>query len=263
VRPLLALLALLCATPALADDDEALDLDLDQDSFSLADGDCDDTRAWVHPGAPEVCDGRDSDCDGEISTSLDTGEQDADGDGWRVCAGDCNDDRGDVHPHAPELCDDFDNDCDDDRPLSEQDLDADGLAPCEGDCNDLEARVRPGLSDAPGTEGVDDDCDGVIDEGLLPSGDDDDTTDLPAGCTERGCGWSFRAAAPGDRGSPLVAFAALGLLIGRRDRRRLCEIDSSSGSGSPPSCSASSSSKSTCPPSAGRSSTRTPGSSPP
>ncbi len=216
---LAALLVALAATPAFADDDDALDLDLDGDSWSLADGDCDDLRVWIHPGAQEVCDGHDSDCDGEISTALDTGEQDADDDGWRVCAGDCNDERTDVHPLAPELCDELDNDCDGDRPLSEQDLDLDGLAPCEGDCDDLEARTRPGLSDAPGREGVDDNCDGVIDEGLLPSGDDDDTTDLPGGCTDRGCGVSFRAATPtSDRASPLLACAALGLLIGRRRR---------------------------------------------
>lgn len=30
------------------------------------DTDCDDTRDYVHPRAPEVCDGRDSDCDGAI-----------------------------------------------------------------------------------------------------------------------------------------------------------------------------------------------------
>jgi enediyne biosynthesis protein E4 len=40
--------------------------DGDQDGFSIAAGDCDDTRADVHPGAPELLDGRDNDCDGQV-----------------------------------------------------------------------------------------------------------------------------------------------------------------------------------------------------
>ena len=36
-----------------------------------ATGDCDDTRATVHPGAVEVCDGLDNDCNDEIDDSPD------------------------------------------------------------------------------------------------------------------------------------------------------------------------------------------------
>jgi hypothetical protein len=40
-------------------------LDMDDDGYSLADGDCDDTNADVHPGRAEICgDGLDNDCDG-------------------------------------------------------------------------------------------------------------------------------------------------------------------------------------------------------
>ena len=38
--------------------------DSDGDGFSELDGDCDDASAAVYPGAPEVCDDRDNDCDG-------------------------------------------------------------------------------------------------------------------------------------------------------------------------------------------------------
>lgn len=50
--------------------------DDDQDGF-YTDTDCDDTDPAVHPGAPEACDQRDTDCDG----LLDNGSPDADGDG--------------------------------------------------------------------------------------------------------------------------------------------------------------------------------------
>jgi hypothetical protein len=75
--------------------------------------DCDDTNATVSPGAPEICDGLDNDCD--LATDED---YDADGDGHApigACdAGDdCDDGNPDVFPGAPELCNDtLDNDCD-------------------------------------------------------------------------------------------------------------------------------------------------------
>lgn len=41
------------------------DLDQDGDGWT-ADQDCDDRRATVYPGADELCDGRDNDCDGGV-----------------------------------------------------------------------------------------------------------------------------------------------------------------------------------------------------
>ncbi|MBN1505306.1 MAG: thrombospondin type 3 repeat-containing protein, partial [Sedimentisphaerales bacterium] len=45
---------------------DACDPDADNDGFTPSEGDCDDMDASVRPGAPEVCDGRDNDCDGQI-----------------------------------------------------------------------------------------------------------------------------------------------------------------------------------------------------
>jgi hypothetical protein len=44
-------------------DDGTSTADADGDGSSIADGDCDDTRKEVYPGAPELLDGRDNDCD--------------------------------------------------------------------------------------------------------------------------------------------------------------------------------------------------------
>ena len=90
--------------------------------------DCDDADANVNPGAEEVCDGVDNDCNG-----LDDGPDgslfylDADGDGhggdYAVLAcevpdgfidnsDDCDDTNADISPEADEICDGVDNDCD-------------------------------------------------------------------------------------------------------------------------------------------------------
>jgi len=102
-----------------ADGDGAFDdacCNEDDDDVRHCGGDCDDTRADVHPSASEACDQRDNDCDGAIDEGVNVPSyEDADGDGWgqgdvvTVCAdtpgyakqdGDCDDTNAQLHPDA-------------------------------------------------------------------------------------------------------------------------------------------------------------------
>ncbi len=145
--------------------------------------DCDDDRSGVNPGAVEVCNGVDDDCNG----LLDHPAEDNDGDGHAdvLCAGelasDCDDTDPRVYFDAPEICDGRDNDCriegvrsrvasaepgeDDDgdghAALSSSCLTDPGALP-KDDCDDSRAATYPGAFEV--CNGIDDDCDGVIDD---------------------------------------------------------------------------------------------------
>ena len=92
--------------------------------------DCDDTKASVKPGATEICNGIDDDCDGVIDENLATStyyfDYDQDGygatatttiacvapSGYTATSSDCNDDNSLINPGKNEICDSLDNDCD-------------------------------------------------------------------------------------------------------------------------------------------------------
>ncbi len=132
-------------------------VDPDDDSDGVLDGDdCAPLNALIHPGAPEGCDGLDTDCDGQPGP----GEEDADGDGLRACDGDCDDSDPEVFLGSPEICNGVDDDCDGYLPSEEEDHDGDGIKPCEGDCNDLAASIKPGATEL--CNGFDDDCDDAL-----------------------------------------------------------------------------------------------------
>jgi hypothetical protein len=177
---------------------------VDADGDGVPDGDdCDDGDAGVYPGADELCDGVDNDCDGEVDEGVSsTWYADADADGFgdaadpgeagcdqpdgRVAnADDCDDNDPTVFPDAPERCDGIDNDCDgllDDDVVSTWYADADGdgfgdpgaatddcdpgpgYAAEAGDCDDAAATTFPGADEL--CDEVDNDCDSEVDEGL-------------------------------------------------------------------------------------------------
>lgn len=96
--------------------------DVDADahlSKAVGGDDCNDFEQYTFPGAPEVRDGVDNDCDGQIDDHIDP-ILDWDDDGYpggsaadcSILACDCNDSRPDIHPSARELCDGIDNNCD-------------------------------------------------------------------------------------------------------------------------------------------------------
>lgn len=51
---------------------ELFDADADCDGYLISEGDCNDNNAAVYPGATEVCDGVDNDCDGEVDEGCPT-----------------------------------------------------------------------------------------------------------------------------------------------------------------------------------------------
>ena len=147
-------------------------IDHDGDGYSLRQGDCDDTNTDIYPGSPDVADGLDNDCDGEIDEG--SPSADDDGDGYADLDGDCDDENDTVFPGAEESINGVDDDCDGtiDEGTDAYDDDGDGYSEQEGDCNDSTSAVSPDAPETP--DGVDNNCNGTIDEGTGLWDDDGD-----------------------------------------------------------------------------------------
>ena len=150
------------------------EIDNDGDGFTEVQGDCDDSDSSVYPGAPEVENGIDDDCNGDID------EGDDDGDGYNEAQGDCNDSDVTVYPDAPEVANGIDDDCDGQIDEGTAAFDDDGdcfceVEPCVGsiettcttlsgnDCNDADVAINPGAQEVC-SDGIDNNCNGTQEE---------------------------------------------------------------------------------------------------
>ena len=170
---------------------DACDQDDDNDQTPDSE-DCAPKDVEIHPGAEEVCDGKDNDC----NLIVDEGFADADQDGWKNCvdddddndgfddAGDCSPTDAAVFPGAPEQCDGKDNDCDFDVDEGYPDSDGDGTPDCLDDDQDGD-----GIPDAtdncpavenPAQEDLDQD---LLGDACDPDADGDSIPDAGDNCT--------------------------------------------------------------------------------
>jgi hypothetical protein len=152
-------------------------------SYVLLAGDCDNSNPLISGPTTYFIDA-DGDGFGTDSTSQTLCQNP--GLGYVTVGGDCNDNDSLINPNATEICDGIDNDCDgiaDDSLIFTMyyvDADGDGFGDeatgvesCSqpqntitvgGDCDDANDQIYPGAIEV--CDAVDNDCDGLTDEGL-------------------------------------------------------------------------------------------------
>ena len=192
--------------------------------------DCDDRSPSVGSGDPEICDGRDNDCDTRVDEGAASAVffRDADGDGYGTdrggavvgCTppvgyvsrgGDCDDADRDRSPIATEVCDGSDADCD-------GTIDESVVCPLDGTCS--VGACRDPLCPM-GT----DDCDGLSDNGC-----ETNTATSPTSCggCDRACGAMGTTSAPTCSAGRCVLVCGPGRDDCDGDAANGCETDLSS-----------------------------------
>ena len=133
-------------------------VDEDKDGY-LAEDDCNDNDWQINPGAEEICDGKDNDCDDVVDEGFD-----ADGDGAldiHLCENGTDCDETDPEIPSSEIpYDGIDQDCDG---SDMADVDRDGFNGRTGggnDCNDFDDTIHPGATEVP-RDDIDQDCNGL------------------------------------------------------------------------------------------------------
>ncbi len=203
--------------------------------FAAADGDCDENDQTVHPGATEVCNMKDDDCDGQIDENAPPVQMwpDGDGDGYYTfqtgtpkmsCgnlpgyaarAGDCDDRDPAVHPGATEICNLKDDNCD--TRIDELVRPTCGVGWCARYSRSCDpADCVPGPPAEESCNSFDDDCDGELDNGACPSGMVCAGTQCvaPSGSGAGGLGGGAGSPSAGSGGSGAVTTGGVGGLGG-------------------------------------------------
>ena len=149
------------------------DWDQDGDGWRSCLGDCDDTDPEVHPGAFEVINNKDDNCNGTKDEEFDE-TLDQDFDGFAPADGDCYEGDPNINPSMEEKLNGYDDDCDGiiDNNTVGYDDDGDGLTEIEGDCDDTDPLIHPDEEET--DNGYDDNCNGFVDEGSDNFDDDRD-----------------------------------------------------------------------------------------
>lgn len=155
--------------------------------FATNDNDCNDLWASIHPGAKEVSNNKDDDCNGIIDDGIVRGVwyEDKDGDGYGALATevqadvappgfvgnseDCDDSDPDISPEGVEVCDGRDNDCNRAIDDGEGVYVYCGIGICRRLWETCETECVPGSPMAEVCNGLDDDCDGDVDEDVTCS----------------------------------------------------------------------------------------------